>query len=182
MCGERGGAISKKQHRTNREIRVKEVRLIDERGEQMGIYPTREAFRVAQERGLDLVEVAPQANPPVCRLLDYGKYLYERDRREREARRANKPQEIKEIQISPKEGEHDLAFKFRRARKFLEEGAKVRVRIRFRGREITHKDLAIDLMARAATELGDVSEVDERPRMEGRHMLMMLAPQSSDGQ
>lgn len=166
----------KQEHRLNREIRVREVRLIDETGKQLGIYPTREALRVAEERGLDLVEIAPNANPPVCRLLDYGKFLYERSRREREARKAQRQTEIKEIQVRPKTAEHDVEFKLNRAREFLGEGAKVRVRIRFRGREITHQDLAMELMERVANEMSDVAVVEQRPILEGRTMLMVLAP------
>lgn len=168
----------KQEHRLNREIRVREVRLIDESGKQLGIYPTREALRVAEERGLDLVEIAPNANPPVCRLLDYSKFLYERSRREREARKAQRQTEIKEIQVRPKTAEHDVEFKLNRAREFLGEGAKVRVRIRFRGREITHQDLAMELMERVASEMSDVAVVEQRPILEGRTMLMVLAPSS----
>lgn len=163
----------------NNEIRVREVRLIDESGKQLGIYPTREALHVAAERGLDLVEVSPNARPPVCRLMDYGKFMYEKSRREREARKSQKQVEIKEIQVRPKTAEHDVNFKMKRARKFLEEGNKIRVRIRFRGREITHQDLAIDLMKRVASDLDDLSTVELTPRMEGRSMIMILAPEKS---
>ncbi len=173
--------ISRREHRLNNEIRVREVRLIDETGKQLGIYPTREALRVAMERGLDLVEVSPNARPPVCRLIDYSKFMYERSRREREARRTQKQTEIKEIQVRPKTAEHDVKFKMSRARKFLQEGNKIRVRVRFRGREITHSDLAVDLMDRVAAELSDVAAVEQAPRMEGRSMIMMLTPSKNDG-
>lgn len=155
---------------------MREVRLIDENGKQLGIYPTREALYVAMERGLDLVEVSPDARPPVCRLMDYGKFMYEQSRREREARKAQKQIEVKEIQVRPKTAEHDVGFKLDRARKFLAEGNKIRVRVRFRGREITHADLAVELMQRVAEELADVSTVEQTPRMEGRSMIMMLTP------
>jgi translation initiation factor IF-3 len=164
----------------NNEIRVREVRLIDETGKQLGIYPIREALHVAMERGLDLVEVSPNARPPVCRLMDYGKFMYEKSRRDREARRAQKQVEIKEIQVRPKTAEHDVSFKMSRARKFLQEGNKIRVRVRFRGREITHSDLAIELMERVAAELGDVATVELSPRMEGRSMIMILTPSKTD--
>lgn len=164
----------------NNEIRVREVRLIDESGKQLGIYPIREALHVAMERGLDLVEVSPNARPPVCRLMDYGKFMYEKSRRDREARRAQKQVEIKEIQVRPKTAEHDVGIKLNRARKFLEEGNKIRVRVRFRGREITHADLAVELMERVASDLGDVATVELAPRMEGRSMIMILAPGKSD--
>ncbi len=178
---ERGeGTISKREHRLNNEIRVREVRLIDENGKQLGIYPIREALHVAMERGLDLVEVSPNARPPVCRLMDYSKFMYEKSRREREARRAQKQVEIKEIQVHPKTAEHDVSIKLNRARKFLQEGNKIRVRARFRGREITHTDLALELMERVAEELGDVATVELTPRMEGRSMIMVLAPAKAE--
>jgi translation initiation factor IF-3 len=155
---------------------VREVRLIDENGKQLGIYPTREALHVASERDLDLVEVSPEARPPVCRLMDYGKFMYEQTRREREARKVQKQIEIKEIQVRPKTAEHDVSFKLDRARKFLQEGNKIRVRVRFRGREITHADLAVELMQRVAEDLSDMAAVEQTPRMEGRSMIMLLTP------
>ncbi|MGC9361072.1 MAG: translation initiation factor IF-3 [Anaerolineae bacterium] len=172
----RGRKISSREHRINTEIRVREIRLIDEKGEQLGIFPTREALRIAEERGYDLVEVAPQADPPVCRLVDYGKYLYERNKRQREARRAQKQVEVKEIRFRPKTADHDLNVKINQARKFLDEGATVRIRVRFRGREITHKEIAVEQLSRVAHELQDVASVDKPPEMEGRTMLMVLTP------
>lgn len=155
---------------------MREVRLIDETGKQLGIYPTREALRLAEDRGLDLVEVAPNANPPVCRLLDYGKFLYEKQRRDREARRAQRQVEIKEIRLRPKIADHDVMVKVKRSRDFLANGSKVRVRVRFRGREITHQDIARALLVRVADELSDVAEIEQRPQMEGYTMLMILSP------
>jgi translation initiation factor IF-3 len=122
------------------------------------------------------VEVAPNASPPVCRLMDYGKFLYERSKREREARRSQKQTEVKEIRLRPKTGEHDIAYKVRDARRFLQKGAKVKVRIRFRGREITHPEVARDLLNRIADELSDVAIIEKSGAMEGRTMLMILAP------
>jgi translation initiation factor IF-3 len=144
----------------------------------LGIMPIREALAVAREYDLDLVEVAPNADPPVCRLLDYGKYIYERTKKEKEARKAQKPREIKEIRLRPKTGEHDIAHKVRDARRFLEEGSKVKVRVRFRGREITHLEVARDLLKRIAADLEDVGQVERQPRLEGRTMLMILSPSS----
>ena len=144
----------------------------------MGIMHIREALAVAREHDLDLVEVAPHADPPVCRLLDYGKYLYERTKKEKEARKAQKTREIKEIRLRPKTGEHDVAHKVRDARRFLEEGSKVKVRVRFRGREITHPEVARDLLKRIAADLEDVGHVEQQPRLEGRTMLMILSPGS----
>jgi translation initiation factor IF-3 len=150
--------------------------LIDETGKQLGIYPTREALRVAEERGLDLVEVSSDARPPVCRLMDYGKFMYEKTRREREARKAQRQVEIKEIRLRPKIAEHDVMVKTNRARTFISEGAKVRMRVRFRGREITHSEIARDLLDRIATQMSDVATVEQRPSMDGNTMLMILAP------
>jgi translation initiation factor IF-3 len=172
----RGAAISSREHRINRAIRAREVRVIDDTGKQLGIYPTREALRLAEERDVDLVEVAPNANPPVCRLLNYSKFIYERNRREREARKAQRQTEIKEIRLRPKTADHDIMVKENRARDFLEDGSKVRVRVRFRGREITHQDIARDLLHRIAQDMSDVAQVEQRPAMEGRTMLMILSP------
>ena len=144
----------------------------------MGIMHIREALAVAREHDLDLVEVAPHADPPVCRLLDYGKYLYERTKKEKEARKAQKTRDIKEIRLRPKTGEHDVAHKVRDARRFLEEGSKVKVRVRFRGREITHPEVARDLLKRIAADLEDAGHVEQQPRLEGRTMLMILSPGS----
>jgi len=152
--------------------------LIDASGEQLGIYPTGEALRLAEERNVDLVEVAPNANPPVCRLLDYGKFLYDRTRREREARKAQKQVEIKEIRLRPKIADHDVMVKINRARRFLAEGSKVRMRVRFRGREITHQEIARALLNRISEQMSDVAVVEQRPAMEGYTMLMVLAPAS----
>lgn len=131
---------------------------------------------MAQERGLDLVEVAPNANPPVCRFLDYGKFMYERAKREREARRAQKQIDVKEIRLRPKIADHDVMVKTNQAREFLAEGAKVRVRVRFRGREITHQEIAKELLDRVADQMSDVAMVEQSPAMEGNTMLMILAP------
>ena len=153
-----------------------EVRLIGAQGDQLGIVPITEALRIAQEEQTDLVEVAPQADPPVCRLMDYGKFLYEQSKKERESRKSQKQTEIKEIRLRPKTGEHDIAYKLRDARRFLQRGAKVKVRIRFRGREITHPELGRALLNRVAEELSDVAVVEQAGRMEGHTMLMVLGP------
>jgi translation initiation factor IF-3 len=150
--------------------------LIDEEGAQIGVVPITEALRIARTRGTDLVEVAPNAVPPVCRLMDYGKFLYERSKREREARKAQKQTEVKEIRLRPKTGEHDIAYKIRDARRFLQKGAKVKIRIRFRGREITHPEVAKELLDRVAEDLSDVAVIEQAGEMEGRTMLMILSP------
>jgi len=160
--------------RINEQIRAAELRVIDADGKQLGIYPFREALRLAQEREVDLVEVAPEAKPPVCRLMDYGKYLYSRTKREREARKSQRRTEVKEIQFRPKTAEHDIRFKIKRIRKFLNEGAKVKVKIRFRSRESWYPEIARDLLMRVADEVADISSIEQMPSMEGRAMLMLL--------
>jgi translation initiation factor IF-3 len=157
-------------------IRVREVRVIDDEGQQLGILPIQEALRLAYERNLDLVEVAPNAVPPVCRLLDFGKYQYERQKKEREARKAQKVIEIKEIRLRPRTGEHDIAVKVRRTLSFLEEGSKVKVAVRFRGREITHPEVARDQLDLFAEQVGDAAVIEVQPSMEGRYLFMLLSP------
>ncbi len=138
--------------------------------------PIEEALRIARERQIDLVEVAPQAEPPVCRLLNYGKFLYERAKKEREARKAQKQIEVKEIRLRPRTGEHDIEYKLRGARRFLAKGFKVKVRVRFRGREVTHPELAKEMLDLVAARLGDVAVVEQEGHLEGSTMLMVLAP------
>lgn len=134
------------------------------------------ALSLAEEADLDLVEVAPNANPPVCRLMDYGKYLYEKQKRERDARKAQKQVEIKEVRLRPKTDEHDVQVVLKKIRKFAKEGAKIRVRIRFRGREIAHPEVARDIMKRVAEDVADVVSVEAYPSLDGRSMVMVLAP------
>ena len=152
------------------------MRVIDSDGKQLGILPRREALRLADERSLDLVEVAPQAEPPVAKLMDYGKYQYERAKREREARKSRKEVEVKEVRLRPKTDDHDINFKVRQARSFLESGAKVKIRMRFRGREIYNQDVARQQFDRFAKELEDIAVIEQRPSFEGRTMLMVVAP------
>ena len=152
------------------------MRVIDADGMQLGVLPRREALRLADERSLDLVEVAPHATPPVAKLMDFGKYQYDRAKREREARKSRKEVEIKEVRLRPKTDEHDVNFKIRRARSFLESGAKVKVRMRFRGREIYNLDVARKQFDHFVRELEDVAIVEQRPSFEGRTMLMIMAP------
>lgn len=138
--------------------------------------PIKDALQLAQEADLDLVEVAPNADPPVCRVLDYGKFLYERSKKEREARKAQTKIEVKEIRLRPKTSEHHRSFKIRNARRWLTEGKKVLARIRFRGREITYPEIALEDLKQIAEELSDVSKIEQSPKMEGRTMFMMLTP------
>ena len=152
------------------------MRLIGAEGEQFGVLSLRDALNKAREAGLDLVEVAPGAEPPVCRLLDYGKYLYEQEKKIREAKKQQKHQEIKEIRLRPKTHDYHADFKVKRARRFLEQGMKVKVRILFRAREITHPEIAMQQLDEIASALADIAVVEQRADMEGRTMLMVLAP------
>ena len=153
-----------------------EVRLIGPKGENMGVVPTRQAIQIARDAELDLVEVSPNAAPPVCRALDFGKFLYEREKKEREARRAQTKIEIKEIRLRPKTNDHHRGFKVKDARRWLEQGNKVRVTIRFRGREMDYPEIALNDLREIAQELSDVSTVEQAPAIEGRAMSVMLAP------
>lgn len=166
--------------RVNGQIRVREVRVIDQDGEQLGILPIHQAMAVAQERDLDLVEVAPNARPPVCRIMDYGKFRYEQSKREREARRKQKVLTLKEVRMSPKIDTHDLQIKMRSAERFLKDGDKVKITVRFRGREIVHADMARQKLTELASELKNICIVERPPRLEGRHMIMILAPTSQE--
>jgi len=168
--------ISASEYRVNEGIRVREVRLIGPDGGNVGVVSIGEALRIAEEAGLDLVEVAPNSDPPVCRVLNYGKFLYEKQKKDREARRAQTKIEVKEIRMRPKTSDHHRSFKVRDARRWLSEGKKVRVRIRFRGREITYPEIALEDLKSVAEELGDVGMVEQAPSMEGRTIFMVLAP------
>lgn len=176
---ERGNrAIGSSDYRINNQIRAREVRLISDTNENLGVVPLSQALAMAEERSMDLVEVSSNTEPPVCRIMDFGKFQYEKQRRERKARKQQKNVEVKEIQLRPKTDDHHLSFKVRDARKWIESGMKVRVRIRFRGREITHADIGRDRLQQIASELQDIAVVEQMPNMEGTTMLMVLAPAS----
>ncbi|MBN1814186.1 MAG: translation initiation factor IF-3 [Anaerolineae bacterium] len=164
------------KYRINHQIRVPEVRLIGPDDNHLGIVPLSEALTIANENELDLVEVSPAADPPVARVMDYGKFLYQQQKRERDSRKSQKQIEVKEIQLRPKTTEHHKSFKVRDAHRWLEEGKKVKVRVCFRGREITYPEIALEQLAEVAEELSDVGEVEQKPDREGRTMLMVLAP------
>ncbi|HZN11471.1 MAG TPA: translation initiation factor IF-3 [Blastocatellia bacterium] len=164
------------QVRINERIRAKEIRVIDDEGEQLGIMPPQQALQLARERGLDLVEVAPQATPPVCRIIDFGKYLYEQKKRAHEAKKKQVVIEVKEIKFRPATDDHDYNFKMRHAQEILKGGDKVKATVRFRGREITHKELGMQLLDRLLQDLTDCAVVEFRPRVEGMQMIMVLAP------
>jgi len=162
----------------NETIRAREVRLIDANGDQLGVKSRDEALKIAKTRNLDLVLVAPGAKPPVCRIMDYGKYRYEQQKREREARKKQRVINVKEVRLSPAIGEHDFNTKLRSARRFIKNGDKVKASVRFRGRAITHKELGQEVLERLAEEVKDIASVESKARMEGRQMFMMLAPSS----
>ena len=163
----------------NEEIRDREVRLIDENGEQLGVMPTQKALELAEERGLDLAKIQPTAKPPVCKLMDYDKYRYEQSRRERENRKNQRVVAIKEVQLSATIEENDVLTKAKMATRFLEDGDKVKVSIRFRGRQITHSEIGMKVMQDFAQRCASVSSVERRPMMDGRHMIMILAPKAA---
>lgn len=165
-----------KKLRVNREIRAREVRLVGEKGEQLGIMPIDQARETARRQNLDLVEVAATAAPPVCRLLDYGKYKYEQAKKERQAKKGQKISLLKEVRIRPKIGIHDFEAKTRKAKKFLEDGDKVKVSVLFRGREITHPDIGLRLLKKMAESVQEVASLERQPSMDGRRMIMILAP------
>ncbi|WP_370636982.1 translation initiation factor IF-3 [Gelria sp. Kuro-4] len=169
-----------KDLQVNEQIRVREVRLVDETGQQLGIMLTREALRLAQEKGLDLVKVAPDARPPVCRIMDFGRYKYEQSKREKEARKKQKVITIKEIRLRPTIDEHDYEVKLRNMQRFLSDGDKVKVTVRFRGRQMTHTEAGRQLLARMAEQLKDLGTVEREPRLEGNQMIMILAPRSEE--
>ncbi|CAK9331074.1 translation initiation factor IF-3 [Thermoanaerobacter kivui] len=167
-----------KELQVNEEIRDKEVRLIDQDGKQIGIMSAKEAYKIAQERHLDLVKIAPQANPPVCKLMDFGKYRYELSKREKEAKKKQKVINVKEIRMSPTIEDHDFAVKLKSAIKFLKEGNKVKVTIRFRGREATHTGIAEEVLNRFAQQISEYGVVEKAPDMEGRNLMMVLTPKN----
>lgn len=170
--------MATKDLRVNDLIRVREVRLIDEDNNQLGIIPTLEAKQMAQERGVDLVEIAPNANPPVCRLLDYGKYKFDLEKKNRENKKRQKQQELKEIRMQPKIDTHDLEFKAKHVAEFLDKGAKVKVTIRFRGRELAHTERGKVVLGKVLDLLDREIVVDRPPAMEGRFMSMIISPKS----
>ena len=164
--------------RINEQIRVREVRLIDDQGEQKGIVPTLDALKMAHDLSLDLVEVAPTANPPACKILDYGKYRFEMEKKLRESKKKQKLQELKEIRMQPKIDDHDLDFKSKHVKEFLADGDKVKVTIRFRGRELAHTELGLVVLIPVHSKLGDEYVIEKQPAMEGRFMSMTLAPKA----
>ncbi len=168
--------VISKDHLVNEDIRAKEVRLVGAEGEQIGIKPFREALQMAYDANLDLVNVAPTAKPPVCRIMDYGKYRYEMQKKEKEARKNQKIVDVKEVRFSANIEEHDYQTKLRNVNKFLKDGDKVKCSVRFRGREITHSEIGQRVLERVAKEVDEIASVERRPKLEGRSMIMILSP------
>lgn len=164
--------------RVNREIRVREVRVIGPEGEQLGILPTPDAFRKAQDIGYDLVEVAPTSQPPVCRIMDYGKYKYELSKKEHQSRRHQKSTQVKEIKLRPRTDKHDLEIKIRQIKGFLAEGNKTKVTVTFRGREMANQEMGRAMINTVIEQLAASGTVEYAPRMEGRSLIMIVAPKS----
>lgn len=164
----------------NEQIRAREVRVVDADGAQLGIMSLRDALRVATERNLDLVAIAMNAKPPVCRVMDFGKYKYEQSKREKEARKNQKVITVKEVKVRPNIEDHDFQVKLRNARRFLEEGDKVKASVMFRGREITHPELGRKLLVRLAKEVDDLASMERDPKVEGRNMVMILTPRQTN--
>src|SRR5579872_5071106 len=162
--------------RINERIRAREVRLIDEEGKQLGVMPPFEALKIARGQGLDLVEVAPQATPPVCRIINYGKYLYQLNKRQHEARKHQKSIELKEVKFRPRTGEHDFEVKKNHIVRFLQEGSKVKATIAFRGREMAHRNIGWEMMNRLIEQVSEFGQVETRPRQEGPNLTAILAP------
>jgi translation initiation factor IF-3 len=162
--------------RVNEEIRVPQVRLIDQDGEMIGVMTARDALIRAYDAGLDLLEISPNAVPPVVKILDYGKYKYEQQKKANEARKRQKVVEIKEIKVRPNIDDHDYDVKMRQAKDFIGEGDKVKVTLRFRGREMAHQDLGLKVLDRIRTEMAEITKVEQMPRLENRQMIMVLAP------
>lgn len=167
-----------KEVAVNRDIRAPEVRVIDPEGKQLGILAVKEAIRIAEERGLDLVEVAPNSQPPVCRIMNYGKYKYQQSKRTQEARKHQTVIQIKEVKVRPRTEEHDFQFKLRHVKRFLDEGNKVKISILFRGREIAHPEFGKEMLNRFVEGVKDVMVIEQSPRLEGRNMVMIMAPKS----
>ena len=163
----------------NEKIIAERIRLIDENGEMLGIFPVDTAIEKAYDAGLDLVEVSPNADPPVCKILDYGKYKYEQQKKASEARKKQKTVDVKEVKIRPGIEDHDYQVKMKNARRFLENGDKVKVTMRFRGREMAHQDIGLNLLKRMQEELDELAKTELEPKLEGRQMIMVLAPDTA---
>jgi translation initiation factor IF-3 len=167
---------SERQDRRNDEITVPRVRLIEADGSQVGVLPTREALTRAEEAGLDLVEVSPNADPPVCKIMDYGKFIYQKDKQLQVARKKQKQIQVKEVKFRPTTEEADYQTKLRALLRFLEEGDKIKVTVRYKGREMAHQELGMELIERVRNDVGELAQIEQYPRLEGRQTVMVIAP------
>ncbi len=177
-----GGELNiaqEKKNRKNEEIQASQVRLISSDGEQIGVVPLEEAQETAQDEGLDLVEVVPNAEPPVCRIMDYGKFRFEQSKKKNAARKKSKQIQVKEVKFRPNTEEGDYQVKLRNLQKFLDQGDKAKVTLRFRGREMAHRDIGARLLERVKDDLAEIATVEQFPKLEGRQMIMVLAPRKS---
>ena len=170
-----GGVSIKQELPINERIRAREVQVIDENGEKLGVKNLSDALNIAYDKKLDLVLVAPSGNPPVCKIMNYGKYKFEQAKKEKEAKKKQKAYEVKEIRITPNTEEHDFNFKAKNARKFLEDGCKVKITVRFRGREINNSKMGETVLNKFIDELSDIAVVEKKPKLEGKNMFIMLA-------
>ncbi len=168
--------FNKDEHRINERIRVPQVRLIDDVGNQVGVVDTRDALQMAKDKGLDLMEVSPNSNPPVCKICDYGKFKYEKKKKEAVARKKQTVIKVKEVQLRPQTEEHDLEYKFKNIRQFLEDGDKAKITIMFRGREIAYADQGFRIMRELAEKVKDIANIEASPKLEGKKLIMILAP------
>ena len=166
--------IATKELNINEEIRAKEIRVIDDSGEQLGVMQTSAALSIAYDKGLDLVEISPNSEPPVCRILDYGKYRFEREKKEKEQRKKQQTIDIKEVQLSCRIDTHDFETKLKHARRFLDDGAKVKVCIKFKGREMSHTAIGLDVITRFGDALTDIGIIEKKPVLDGRQMIMFV--------
>ena len=171
-------AISKKAHQINTDIRDKEVRLVGDNGEQLGIMPAKQALELAYEQDLDLVKISPGANPPVCKVMDYGKFKFEQAKREKESKRSQHIVETKEIRMSPVIDTNDFNVKLKNGQKFLKEGNRLKVTIRFRGRQMAHTNIGVGILERFAECCAEIASMDKNPKLEGRAMSMFLSPRA----
>jgi translation initiation factor IF-3 len=176
--GKQGGFHIEKELRVNERIRIREVRVIDAEGNQLGILATEEALRAAYDKGLDLVEIAPTSRPPVCKIMDYGKFKYQQKKKDHEARKHQTVIELKEVKFRPKTEEHDISFKVAHIKRFIEDGSKVKLTLMFRGREMSHMDLGAALMHKIIGLTAEYAKVEQAPKTEGRNMFAILAPKT----
>ncbi len=176
QVGMRQDKDSQRKHKINNEIKANELRVIDSNGEMLGILPRNEALRIAEEREIDLVEIVPTANPPVCKIIDYGKFIYEIQKKEKQQKKNQAASQLKEIRFKWRTATHDFNFKVKHARAFIEEGSKVKASVMFRGREITHQEIGKELLEKFIEEMTDIAKLDQPLKFEGKNLSVILTP------